>query len=313
MIPWYTVCESDTTQKNSTSLMMNTKVSTSFALTVVLLLSVFLSVAVWFVGEEVIDEEHAVQLPPDSGRVRQARAENGDKASPPANTTASDSTVVFEDSSIGLRLTARDNFPAKPFVATVCPLGISPKLHVVVLGAGSAVCQPTTDMKRTLEAYYATQASNAVLVFPYDLKLCQDKKSAAMVSAVCDAYGKAEVGKHAFVDPNDYPGDLAGYSVKTSADMAVSIEMLGSDASRNVADLYRVWVRSDDATAAAPGAAAGRNLFGAVCAQDMKECPDGSGVSRTGPNCEFAACPTAKKAPVSRVKSTNTFRPVLVQ
>ena len=58
---------------------------------------------------------------------------------------------------------------------------------------------------------------------------------------------------------------------------------------------------------------AGRNPFGAVCAQDMKECPDGSGVSRTGSNCEFAACPTAKKAPVSHVKSTNTFRPAPVQ
>ncbi len=29
-----------------------------------------------------------------------------------------------------------------------------------------------------------------------------------------------------------------------------------------------------------------------VCTQDAKQCPDGSYVSRTGPNCEFAACPT---------------------
>src|SRR3989344_6103492 len=28
-----------------------------------------------------------------------------------------------------------------------------------------------------------------------------------------------------------------------------------------------------------------------ACAQDAKECPDGSFVSRTGPNCEFAECP----------------------
>ncbi len=28
------------------------------------------------------------------------------------------------------------------------------------------------------------------------------------------------------------------------------------------------------------------------CTQDAKLCPDGSYVSRTGPNCEFAACPT---------------------
>ncbi len=30
-----------------------------------------------------------------------------------------------------------------------------------------------------------------------------------------------------------------------------------------------------------------------ICTQDAKLCADGSYVSRTGPNCEFAACPTA--------------------
>jgi len=30
---------------------------------------------------------------------------------------------------------------------------------------------------------------------------------------------------------------------------------------------------------------------GTVCTQDAKLCPDGSSVGRTGPNCEFAACP----------------------
>ncbi len=28
-----------------------------------------------------------------------------------------------------------------------------------------------------------------------------------------------------------------------------------------------------------------------VCTQEAKQCPDGSYVSRTGPNCEFQACP----------------------
>lgn len=28
-----------------------------------------------------------------------------------------------------------------------------------------------------------------------------------------------------------------------------------------------------------------------VCTQEAKQCPDGSWVSRTGPNCEFAKCP----------------------
>jgi hypothetical protein len=33
---------------------------------------------------------------------------------------------------------------------------------------------------------------------------------------------------------------------------------------------------------------------GKVCTMEAKICPDGSGVGRTGPNCEFAPCPTAK-------------------
>ncbi len=31
-----------------------------------------------------------------------------------------------------------------------------------------------------------------------------------------------------------------------------------------------------------------------VCTQDAKQCPDGSYVSRTGPSCEFAQCPTTQ-------------------
>ncbi|MBI3631763.1 MAG: hypothetical protein HY219_02765 [Candidatus Staskawiczbacteria bacterium] len=31
-----------------------------------------------------------------------------------------------------------------------------------------------------------------------------------------------------------------------------------------------------------------------ACAQEAKVCPDGSSVGRTGPNCEFADCPTVK-------------------
>lgn len=36
-----------------------------------------------------------------------------------------------------------------------------------------------------------------------------------------------------------------------------------------------------------------------VCTQDAKQCPDGSYVSRTGPNCEFAACPSINPNPTA--------------
>ena len=34
-----------------------------------------------------------------------------------------------------------------------------------------------------------------------------------------------------------------------------------------------------------------------VCQMDAKRCPDGSSVSRTGPNCEFAECPAGNATP----------------
>jgi hypothetical protein len=38
------------------------------------------------------------------------------------------------------------------------------------------------------------------------------------------------------------------------------------------------------------------NGGGVVCTMEAKLCPDGSYVGRTGPHCEFAACPTATSA-----------------
>ncbi len=35
-------------------------------------------------------------------------------------------------------------------------------------------------------------------------------------------------------------------------------------------------------------------LVGQACTQEAKVCPDGSSVGRTGPSCEFAACPTTR-------------------
>ncbi len=34
-----------------------------------------------------------------------------------------------------------------------------------------------------------------------------------------------------------------------------------------------------------------------ACTQEAKQCPDGSYVGRTGPNCEFTACPSASPSP----------------
>jgi hypothetical protein len=40
-----------------------------------------------------------------------------------------------------------------------------------------------------------------------------------------------------------------------------------------------------------------------ACTQEAKICPDGSVVSRTGPNCEFAECPTVKPGEIANWKT----------
>lgn len=39
-----------------------------------------------------------------------------------------------------------------------------------------------------------------------------------------------------------------------------------------------------------------------ACTMEVKVCPDGSSVGRTGPKCEFAACPTGTK-PTTETKT----------
>jgi hypothetical protein len=43
-----------------------------------------------------------------------------------------------------------------------------------------------------------------------------------------------------------------------------------------------------------------------ACTQEAKICPDGSSVGRTGPNCEFAACPVVSETPIETIMTTAT-------
>lgn len=57
-----------------------------------------------------------------------------------------------------------------------------------------------------------------------------------------------------------------------------------------------VWAFSDKGTGflgMGPAPVATTTEPGTVCTQEAKICPDGSAVGRTGPACEFAACPSA--------------------
>jgi hypothetical protein len=42
---------------------------------------------------------------------------------------------------------------------------------------------------------------------------------------------------------------------------------------------------------------------GVACTMEAKICPDGTSVGRTGPNCEFAACPISKQ--ITNVEKEN--------
>lgn len=44
--------------------------------------------------------------------------------------------------------------------------------------------------------------------------------------------------------------------------------------------------------------------LGTICTQEAMQCPDGSWVGRTGPNCEFAPCSTGTTtAPVAKLQA----------
>lgn len=48
------------------------------------------------------------------------------------------------------------------------------------------------------------------------------------------------------------------------------------------------------------------NEAAVICTMDAKLCPDGSYVGRTGPNCEFAACPTGNATSTGTTTNATT-------
>jgi len=61
----------------------------------------------------------------------------------------------------------------------------------------------------------------------------------------------------------------------------------------------------------------GKGIFSSkkACTQEVKVCPDGTSVGRTGPNCEFAPCvtppplPTIEPTPEATSSATPTASP----
>lgn len=51
-----------------------------------------------------------------------------------------------------------------------------------------------------------------------------------------------------------------------------------------------------------------RALEPMMCTMDARQCPDGSYVSRTGPNCEFSPCPGENEGPGAKPPSNSPPR-----
>ncbi len=58
---------------------------------------------------------------------------------------------------------------------------------------------------------------------------------------------------------------------------------------------YMYYKQDSDTTGIVPS----RDGDTTVCTMEAKQCPDGSYVGRSGPNCEFAECPTSASVDVN--------------
>ena len=299
---------------------MKTKVSTGFAFSVIVLLSVFFGVVTWFVAEEVIDADQSIQPFTDHREKKPVR--QTDDASSSTQVVAPNGTVVFEDVALGLRFTAHDDFSAEPLVETICPYTATKAYDptsVILLSKGQLRCGAGT-MSKDSTGYYLSQDQDVILIYSYDLKKCQDKTTDTTEKKACATYAvQAKIGDHAFVESESDTLLGTGYWVKTNKDTVVFIDAFvmgdaGQSTLRDVTKSYRVWVNPIDTTgttSSAPGV--GHNPFVSACADDTRQCPDGSSVSRDNArNCDFSPCPT-KKVGAVKPDARSISAPIPVQ
>lgn len=90
--------------------------------------------------------------------------------------------------------------------------------------------------------------------------------------------------------------------MRLTLSLAAALLLLGAGCSANMNT--NTSTRSDDADDT-PVVSASTTGSGTACTMEAKACPDGSFVGRTGPNCEFAACPTPA-APTSTAPTSTT-------
>lgn len=113
-----------------------------------------------------------------------------------------------------------------------------------------------------------------------------------------EAFGNAAEALMQLADPAYADGPTFSHTYARAGSYAVSL--LAKDAAGNAGRTYAL-VRVDRPAAASTGTTGGGGIVGAesphtVCPQDVKMCPDGTMLSRTGASCTFSACPLTQAA-----------------
>ncbi|CAN5908929.1 hypothetical protein BH11MYX4_BH11MYX4_59720 [soil metagenome] len=108
--------------------------------------------------------------------------------------------------------------------------------------------------------------------------------AAALTVSACSS-GDIAVGSSTQALQKKKDGTPTGNGSTCSWDTPTS-----SDA-KNVGDNFKAPDGCNDCTCTAQGIACTLRDCAPACTEEAKQCPDGSYVARTGPKCEFSACP----------------------
>lgn len=129
--------------------------------------------------------------------------------------------------------------------------------------------------------------------------------AASVVLGACSS-GDVAVGSTAQALQKTKKGAPTGNGTTCSWDDAVSIDAASGTTSTApaangpyaIGDTFKSQDDCNDCSCTAQGIACTERACapapgGGGCTEEAKQCPDGSFVARTGPSCEFAACPAA--------------------
>lgn len=239
---------------------MQPKISSTFAISVIVVLAVLFGWLIWLtgsveeLGRKTVDT-NANQSGSNGGNTGIACTQEA-KLCPDGKTSVGrtgpnceftacpdERTVVYQNEDFNVRLVSKKK---ESFVTTVCRDGYASNLrheeqfyntaNLILLSDEEIVCMNPKETNDTY-GYYASQGTK-LIVSPHSLKSCRiikpDEEQYAVVKGMCDQYESIAVGKSGFVDNKTGVGigqdnPDVGYWMKTSKDMVVFVQMYGDE------------------------------------------------------------------------------------